>query len=273
MKKKLALVLALVLAVSLLAGCGSSKPAELKKITIAASPTPHAEILAIAKDILAEQGYDLQIIEYTDYVQPNQVVEDGEVDANYFQHTPYLDWFNGEYGTHIVSACLVHYEPFGIYPGKTASLDALPDGAEIIIPNDGSNETRALLLLQQEGLITLADGINAASNATVHDIADNPKNLNIREMEAAQLTHSLQDVDLAVINGNYALDAGLNAGTDALAVEDASGDAARYYANLIGVKEGNENSDAIKALVAACQSEKVREFIDATYSGAVVPIF
>ena len=162
MKKKLALVLALVLAVSLLAGCGGSKQAELKKITIAASPTPHAEILAIAKEILAEQGYDLQIIEYTDYEQPNQVVQDREVDANYYQHTPYLDWFNGEYGTEIVSACLVHYEPFGIYAGKTASLDALADGAEIIIPNDGANETRALLLLQQEGLITLADGITAA---------------------------------------------------------------------------------------------------------------
>lgn len=273
MKKKLALVLAIVLALSLLVGCGGSKKAEPKKITIAASPTPHAEILAIAKEQLAKQGYDLQIIEYTDYVQPNQVVEDGEVDANYFQHTPYMDWFNTEYGTHIVSACLVHYEPFGIYAGKTTSLDALADGAEIIVPNDGANETRALLLLQQEGLITLADGITAASNATIHDITGNPKNLKITEMEAAQLTHSLQDVDMAVINGNYALEAGLHAGTDALAVEDSTGDAAQYWANLIGVKEGNESSEAIKALVAAVQSAEVKEFISKTFNGDVVAVF
>ena len=316
MKKTIALLLALVLAIGLLAGCGSSSndtaaeaapeaeaaapeaeaaadepaeaadepaeaeaeaeeaaPAETVTIRVAASPTPHAEILAVAKEILAAQGIDLEIIEYTDYVQPNLVVDSGEVDANYFQHTPYLNTFNDEYGTDIVSAGLIHYEPFGIYAGKTASLDELQEGAQIIIPNDGSNETRALLLLQQEGLITLADGVDASSNATKQDIVDNPLNLDIVEMEAAQLPLSLQDVDLGVINGNYALDAGLNAGTDALAIEDASGDAAQTYANLIGVKAGNENSDAIVALIAALQSDEVRTFIEDTYEGAVVPIF
>ena len=307
MKKTIALLLALVLAIGLLAGCGSSSndtaaeaapeaeaaapeaeaaadepaeaeaeeaaPAETVTIRVAASPTPHAEILAVAKEILAAQGIDLEIIEYTDYVQPNLVVDSGEVDANYFQHTPYLNTFNDEYGTDIVSAGLIHYEPFGIYAGKTASLDELQEGAQIIIPNDGSNETRALLLLQQEGLITLADGVDASSNATKQDIVDNPLNLDIVEMEAAQLPLSLQDVDLGVINGNYALDAGLNAGTDALAIEDASGDAAQTYANLIGVKAGNENSDAIVALIAALQSDEVRTFIEETYEGAVVPIF
>ena len=274
MKKKLALVLAIVLVVALLAGCGSTNSTASKgKIRVAASPTPHAEILAVAKDILAAEGYELEIVEYDDYVQPNLVVDSGELDANYFQHTPYLNSFNAENGTNIVSVVLIHYEPFGIYAGKTASLDALADGAEIIIPNDGSNETRALLLLQQEGLITLKEGVNASSNATIFDIAENPKNLVITELDAAQLARSLQDVDLAVINGNFALAAGLNAGTDALAIEDASGDAAQTYANLLGVKAGNENSEAVQALLKALQSDAVREYINSTYNGAVVPIF
>lgn len=272
MKKTLSLILALCLLAALLAGCGG-KNAESRKLRVAASPTPHAEILAVARELLAKEGYELEIVEYTDYVQPNLVVDSGELDANYFQHSPYLNTFNADNGTHIVSAGLIHYEPFGIYAGKTASLSALADGAEIIIPNDGSNETRALLLLQQEGLITLREGVDASSNATVHDIAANPKNLKITELEAAQLTKSLQDVDLAVINGNYALDAGLNAGSDALAIEDASGDAAQTYANLLGVKEGNENSPAIQALVKALQSQEVKDFINDKYEGAVVPIF
>ena len=274
MKKKLALALAIVLVGALLAGCGSTNNSASKgKIRVAASPTPHAEILAVAKDILAAEGYELEIVEYDDYVQPNLVVDSGELDANYFQHTPYLNSFNAENGTDIVSVGLIHYEPFGIYAGKTASLDALADGAEIIIPNDGSNETRALLLLQQEGLITLKEGVNASSNATIFDIAENPKNLVITELDAAQLARSLQDVDLAVINGNFALAAGLNAGTDALAIEDASGDAAQTYANLLGVKAGNENSEAVQALLKALQSDAVRDYINSTYNGAVVPIF
>ena len=271
MKKILALSLALVLCLSLLAGCGAK--ADENVIRVAASPTPHAEILAVAKEILAEQGIELEIVEYTDYVQPNNVVDDGELDANYFQHTPYLNTFNDEYGTELVSVALIHYEPFGIYAGKTASLEELQEGAQVIIPNDGSNETRALLLLQQEGLITLNEGIDASSNATIHDIAENPLNLDIVEMEAAQLPNSLPDVDIAVINGNYAIQAGLNAGTDALAIEDASGDAAQTYANILCVKAGNENNANVQALIEALQSEEVRSFIDETYEGAVVAIF
>ena len=275
MKKTLALILALVLALSLTAcgNSGSANKTETATLKVGATPTPHAEILAVVKDALAEQGITLEIVEYTDYVQPNNAVESGDLDANYFQHTPYLNTFNAENGTHLVSVGLIHYEPFGIYAGKTASIDALPDGAQIAVPNDGSNETRALLLLQQEGVITLKEGIDASSNATKYDIAENPKNLEIIEMEAGQLTTALKDVDLAVINGNYALDAGLNAGTDALAVEDASGAGAQTYANILCVKEGNENNEAIQALLAALQSDAVRSYIEETYSGAVVAIF
>ena len=280
MKKKCTLILSLLLVLALLCACGdaaetgkteNTESAQPVKIRVAASPTPHAEILAVAAEILAQEGYELEIVEYDDYVQPNLVVDSGELDANYFQHSPYLESFNAENGTQIVSVGLIHYEPFGIYAGKTASLEELPDGAEIIIPNDGSNETRALLLLQQEGLIKLADGIDASSNATVYDIADNPKNLVITEMDAAQLARSLPDVDLAVINGNFALAAGLNAAEDALAVEDASGDAAQTYANLLGVKAGRENDPAIQALLRALQSDQ--DFINENFGGAVVPIF
>ena len=272
MKKTLALVLALVLCLSILAGCGGSKK-EAVTIKVGASPTPHAEILEQVKDVLAEQGITLEIVEYTDYVQPNEAVESGDIDANYFQHTPYMNTFNADNGTHLVSVAAIHYEPFGIYPGKTTSLDALADGATVAVPNDGSNETRALLLLQQVGLITLADGVDASSNATKHDIVDNPKNLDIQELEAAQLTNVLPDVDMAVINGNYALQGGLNAGTDALAVEDASGDGAQTYANILCVKEGNENNEAVQALLQALQSDAVKSYIEETYDGAVVAIF
>lgn len=283
MKKLLALLLALTMVLAL-AACGSSSSGTADTaaesadsdlagttIRIAASPTPHAEILAVAKEILAEQGITLEIIEYTDYVQPNLVVDSGEVDANYFQHTPYLNQFNEENGTDVVSAALVHYEPFGIFAGKTAAIDALAEGAKISIPNDATNGARALLLLAQEGIISLADG--AGIEATVYDIVENPLNVEIVEMEAAQLTLSLGDVDLAVINGNYALEAGLNPATDALAIEDASGDAAQYFANLIGVKAGRENDPSILALVDAVRSDAVRDFINETYDGAVVPIF
>ncbi len=269
MKKIIAIVLALVLALSLGAAALADDTVTLK---VGASPTPHAEILEFAKDILAEQGIELDIVEYTDYVQPNLAVESGDLDANYFQHTPYLNTFNEENDTHLVSVGLVHYEPFGIYPGKTASLEELEDGATIAIPNDGSNETRALLLLQQEGLLTLKEGIDASSNATKLDIAENPHDFEIVEQEAAQLPLSLEDVGIAVINGNYALDAGLNAGTDALAVEDASGDGAVTYANILCVKEGNEDNEAILALLEVLQSDEVAQFIEETYEGAVVAI-
>lgn len=283
MKKTIALILSLVLCLGLLAACGST-PAptpdataaaggELTVIKVGASATPHAEILAQVVDNLAEAGYDLQIVEFSDYVLPNTALEDGDLDANYFQHTPYLTSFNADNGTHLVSVASIHYEPFGIYAGKCDSIDAVAEGAKIAVPNDGSNETRALLLLQQEGLITLAEGIDASSNATKLDIAENPLNLEIIEVEAAQLVSSLPDVDLAVINGNYALLGGLNASTDALAIEDASGDAAQTYANIVAVKEGNEEDPAILALIAALESDEVRDFINATYNGAVVPIF
>ena len=240
-------------------------------IKVAASPVPHAEILGVAKDILAEQGITLEIIEYTDYVQPNLVTESGEVDANYFQHTPYLDSFNEENGTHLVSVGAIHYEPFGLFAGKTASLDELADGAKIAVPNDTTNEARALQLLAAQGIITLKEG--AGLTATKNDIAENPHNVDIVEMEAAQLPRTLADVDFAVINGNYAAEAGLNAATDALAVEDASSEAAQTFANILVVKEGNEDDPAIQALLAALQSEQVKNFIDETYSGAVVAIF
>ncbi len=270
MKKIIAITLALVLALSL--GVSALADDETVTIKIGASSTPHAEILEFAKPILAEQGIDLDIVIYDDYVFPNTHVEEGELDANYFQHTPYLNTFNEENGTHLVSVGLVHYEPFGIYAGKTASLEELEDGATIAIPNDGSNETRALLLLQQEGLITLDESVDASSNATKYDIVDNPHDYDILEQEAAQIPLSLEDVDLAVINGNYALQAGLNAGTDALAVEDASGDGAITYANILCVKEGNEDNEAIQTLLEVLQSDEVAQFIDEKYEGAVVAI-
>lgn len=241
------------------------------KLVVAASPTPHAEILGIAKEILAEQGITLEIKEFSDYVQPNLVTENGEVDANYFQHTPYLDSFNAENGTHLVSVGAIHYEPFGVYPGKSDDLANIADGATIAVPNDTTNEARALQLLAAQGIITVREG--AGLTATVNDIEENPHNVKIQEIEAAQLPRTVQDVDFAVINGNYAMEAGFSVGKDALATEDASSEAAQTYANILVVKEGNENSPAIQALLTALQSDKVRDYINETYDGAVVPIF
>ncbi len=266
MKKLIAIALYLAL-VPVFAGCG----AKTQTLKVGASATPHAEILEVAKGILAEEGIELEIVEFADYVIPNTSLESGDLDANYFQHKPYMDQFNIDHGTHLVSVAAIHYEPFGIYAGKTASLDALADGATISVPNDGTNEARALMLLEAQGLITLKE--DADFDATVLDIVENPKNLNIVEMEAAQLTISLPDVDLAVINGNYALQAGLNASTDALVTEDPNSDAAQTYANIVAVKEGNENDERIRKLVAALQSDEVRDFITNTYSGAVLPVF
>ena len=241
------------------------------KLVVAASPTPHAEILEVAKDILAEQGITLEIKEFSDYVQPNLVTENGEVDANYFQHTPYLDSFNAENGTHLVSVGAIHYEPFGVYPGKSDDLANIADGATIAVPNDTTNEARALQLLAAQGIITVREG--AGLTATVNDIEENPHNVKIQEIEAAQLPRTVADVDFAVINGNYAMEAGFSVGTDALAVEDASSEAAQTYANVLVVKEGNENDPAIQALYAALTSDTVKDFINNTYDGAVVPIF
>ena len=270
MKKTIAIILSLVLCLGLLAGCGSSS-AEDKTITIAASPTPHAEILKVAAEVLAKDGWTLEITEYADYVVPNTVVDEGEIDANYFQHVPYLNTFNAENGTKLVSVAMVHYEPFGIYAGTKSAIADLADGDKIAIPNDGSNRARALLLLEQEGVIALKEGVGM--EATVLDIAENALNLEIVEMEAAQIAGVRDSVALAVINGNYALAAGLNAGTDALAVEDAESISATTYANILVVKEGNEETEKTKALIKAVLSEEVKTYIEETYSGAVVPIF
>ena len=240
-------------------------------ITVAASPTPHAEILEVAGDILAQAGITLKVQEFTDYVQPNMVTESGEVDANYFQHQAYLDNFNEENGTHLVSVAKIHYEPLGLYPGKTKSIDELADGAKISVPNDTSNEARALQLLAAQGLIELKP--EAGLTATKNDITSNPKNLEIVEMEAAQLPRTLADVDMAVINGNYATQAGFSSAKDALAAESADSETAQIYPNVLVVKEGHENDPAILALAAALKSDAVRSFIDETYGGAVVPLF
>ena len=278
MKKKIAALLAGALCLSALAACGGNdaqtndaNASDDKTITVGASPTPHAEILNAAKDVLAEEGWTLNVVEFTDYVQPNTALVDGDLDANYFQHIPYLNNFNKENNADLVSAIEMHYEPFGIYPGKTASLDALADGATVAVPNDGSNETRALLLLQDAGLIKLKDGIDPTSDATKLDIVENPKNLDIQEIAAEQLPRSLEDVDLAVINGNYALQADLNAKEDSLITENP--EYAKVYVNVVACRSGDENSDKIQALKKALQSDTVKQFIDDTYKGAVVATF
>lgn len=234
-----------------------------------ASPAPHAEILEVVKGLLAQQGVTLDIVEFDDYIIPNTALEEGELDANYFQHITYLNNFNEEHDTHLVSVAEIHYEPFAIYPGKCASLTDLPDGAKIAVPNDGTNEARALLLLQANGLITIKEGVGLS--ATKLDIAENPHGYDIVEMEAKLLPSVLADVDLAVINGNYALGAGLTA-DQALAFEDAS-EATQPYVNVLAVKEGRENDPAIQALVAALQSQEVKDFMNQTYGNAVVPVF
>ena len=291
MKKILALTLSAILCLGLLAGCGTeggtaatdpaSEPTsgatntpsgELETITVGASSTPHAEILDAVRGELEALGYDLEVVVFNDYVQPNTALADGDLDANYFQHEPYLTTFNSERGTDLVSAGAIHYEPMGIYPGTKSSLDDIAEGDTIAIPNDGSNETRALLLLQDLGYITLADGIDASSNATIEAIVDNPLNLEITEMNAENIPHILADVAFGIINGNYALQADLT-GDDALASESADSDAAQTYANIVACRNGDENSDKIQALITALTSETCREYIESTYSGAVVPIF
>lgn len=240
-------------------------------ITVAASQTPHSEILEQAKSILADEGYDLEVTVFEDYVQPNNVVESGDFDANYFQHVNYLNSFNEENGTHLVVATngKIHYEPFGIYGGTKKSLDDVADGDAIAIPNDTTNEARALLLLQQVGLIKLADGVGVT--ATVNDVTENPHNLQLVEVEAAQVAKQLPSVAFGVINGNYALENGLSVDKDALATESADGDAIQQYVNVIAVKDGNQDLPKIKALTDALHSDTVVNYINDTYQGAVVP--
>ena len=291
MKKKFALLLTLALAVSALAACGqkdtppaasgsstsgaaSSSTGEKETIKVGASSTPHAEILEQVKDALAEKGYDLDIVVYDDYVLPNKALADGDLDANYFQHTPYLNSYNASNGTDLVAAAKIHYEPFGLYGNGVSAVADIADGATILIPADDSNETRALLLLAQEGLIELPAGASAEKGVTTLDIVD-AKGYNVQAVQAdtvpAQLANSNPGT-VAVINGNYALQAGLKV-ADALAIEDASGDAAQTYANVVAVRATDADSDKTKALVEALQSDAVKEYIESTYNGAVEPMF
>ena len=287
MKKITSIILAAVLILSLAAfsACGSTSSAATsaapsasasddKTITVGASSTPHAEILAQVTDTLKAQGYTLKIVTYDDYVLPNKALADGELDANYFQHKPYLDNYNKENGTTLVSAGAIHYEPFGIYGNGVTDLKDLKAGATIIIPADGSNETRALFLLQQEGLIKLPADANAETGVTTLDVTDNG-GYNITTVQADTVPAQLQNSDkgsIAVINGNYALAAGLKI-SDALATEDANGTAAQTYANIIAVRSGDESSPKIQALIAALKTDAVRDYINNTYNGAVVALF
>lgn len=283
MKKFLSILTLLLLSLALIAGCGSNEApdggdkgdqdasGDLIPISVGATPSPHGEILEIVKPLLLEEGYDLKVVDFVDYVQPNLAVDSGDIDANYFQHQPYLDDFNAEKGTNLVPIASIHYEPFGIYPGKASSLDDLKEGAKIAVPNDTTNEARALLLLEAQGLIKLKE--NVGLTATKNDILENPKKFDIVELEAAQIPRSLPDVDIAVINGNYALEAGLSVGNDALATEDAASVAAQTYANVLVVKGGNENREELKALAKALLSPEVKAFIEEKYEGAVVPMF
>ncbi len=300
-KKALAVLLTGVLAAGILAGCGSTEEAverptmeeaaeetseeeaapaeeeapaeeaveEKGTITVAASPTPHAEILEAAKPILAEQGWNLEVTVFDDYILPNQVVDSGELDANYFQHIPYLDEFNAERGTHLVNAGGIHYEPFGIYPGTKKTLDEVADGDVIAVPNDTTNEARALLLLQDNGLIKLKDG--AGLTATVQDIEENPHNLEIQELEAAQVPRVVGEVAYVVLNGNYALQADFSVAKDSIAYESSDSEAAKTYVNVIAVAEGNENNEGIKALVDVFKSDEIKQYINDNYDGAVIP--
>lgn len=267
MKKKiLAVIIGTLLAVSL-AGCKKADDTEDKVIKVAASTTPHAEILAQAKTILAKDGWDLQVTEFTDYVQPNLVVDSGEFDANYFQHIPYLEKFNDEQGTHLVNAGGIHYELFGIYPGTKKDLSELKKGDVIAVPNDTTNEARALLLLQDNGIITLKDGVGL--EATVRDIVDNPYEIEIQELEAAQVSRVSSEVAFVLLNGNYALEAGIT--KDVIAYESSDLDAAKTYVNVIAVKEGNEDKEGIKKLVEVLKSDEIKQFINDTYGAVVVP--
>lgn len=266
----LACSIALSLAVDL-TGCGAQKQGPVKEgsIVVGASPSPHAQILEAVSEQLAQKGYQLEIKEFTDYIMPNTALEDGELDANFFQHQPYLTDFNEKNGTKLVSAAAIHFEPLGIYGGKTADLADLPEGAQIAVPNDTTNEARALWLLQAQGIIEVDE--QTGLEATKQDITSNPKNVEIVEMEAAQLPRALTDVDFAVINGNYAVAAEI--ADQVLVTEDKDSEAAKQYANIVAVREGDENREDIKALVEALQSDEVKAYIEETFGSTVIPVF
>ena len=281
MKKKMfAVILASVLSAALLAGCGGSSsgsqgakeetaPVEDNVITIAATPIPHAEILEKVKPVLEAEGIELKVVVYNDYVQPNEVVYSGEIDANYFQHIPYLESYNEEHGYDLVNAGGIHYEPLGLYPGTKSGLGGMKDGDVIAIPTDTTNEARALLLLQDNGIIKLKEG--AGLTATVNDIESMAFDLKIEEMEAAQIPHVISEVSYVVLNGNYAIEAGYNLEDDAIVYEMSDSEAAETYVNVIAVKAGHENDENIKILVEALRSPSIVKFINETYNGAVVP--
>ena len=282
MKRRLLTVLLAGVLAAALTGCGGSdkggdsgsdsgsgsEDSGSKSVKVAASATPHAEILEEAKGLLEAEGYELEVTVFNDYVQPNEVVESGDFDANYFQHIPYLESFNEEKGTHLVNAGGIHYEPFGIYPGTKKSLDELAEGDAIAVPNDTTNEARALLLLQDNGVITLKEG--AGLNATVNDIEENVKNVEIVELEAAQVSRVVDEVAFVVLNGNYALEGGYSVKSDAIAYEKSDSEAAKTYVNVIAVKEGNEENEGIQALVKVLKSDDIKKFIDEKYDGAVI---
>lgn len=273
MKKLLTLVLALTLILSFAAmtSCGKT---DAKTIRVGATSAPHGEILEQIKKTLADEGWTLEIVIFNDYVMPNKALTDGELDANYFQHTPYLETYNAENKTDLVSAASIHYEPLGLFGNGVTAITDIPAGATIIIPADGSNETRALLLLQQEGLVVLKDGANVNDGVTLLDIVDN-KGYNVVHVQADLVTAQLNVSNagtVAVVNGNYAIEAGLKI-ADALAVEPAAGDAAQTYANIIAVRKGDENSEKIQALVKALKTDAVKDYIEKTYNGAVKPMF
>lgn len=248
----------------------SSSAASDNVITVGASPSPHAEILEAIKPELEAQGYELKVVEYSDYVQPNVALSEGDLDANYFQHLPYLENYNTENDTDLASAGAIHFEPMGLYAGKSSDITNVPDGAKIAVPSDATNEARALLLLQDQGVIKLTDGVGL--EATANDIVVNPHNVELVEVEAAAVPRSLQDVDFGVINGNYALSAGLDTSAT-LASEGADSEAAQTYANIIAVRNGDENSEKTQALLKALTSDTARKFIEGTYKGSVIPVF
>ncbi len=278
--KKVKFIVSSIVATVLLTACGSEVATSVeekdklgandKVITVGASVVPHAEILEETRELLEDKGYELNIVEYTDYVLPNTALEAGDLDANFFQHTPYLEEFNLKNDTDISSALSVHFEPLGIYSDKVKHIDEIPKGAKIAVPNDATNEARALLLLEANGIITLKEGVGVS--ATKLDIEENPYNVEIVEMEAAQLARVLADVDLACINGNYALQGGLS-GTDAIATEASDSLSAQTYANILAVHTGQLDSEKTEILVEVLSHESIREFIEANYGGTVISVF
>lgn len=271
MKKTLNIIALIVVSILALTGCSTAgaadKTEEAKVLKVGATPVPHAELLEHVKPILEEKGIELEIIEFTDYVKPNLALNDGEIDANFFQHVPYLDSFNADRGLDLISVGTVHVEPLGTYSSKYESIDELPEGAQIAIPSDGVNGGRALILLESNGLITLKE--DAGLEATEFDVVDNPKNFKFTSIEAAQLPRVLPDVDAAIINGNFAIEAGLNPLNDSLLLEGADSP----YANIVTVKSGYSKVEEVNALLDALQTEEIKKFIDENYSGGVVAAF